>query len=129
MIRTLISGHLTSKTLHFQVLSRESYFGLKHFLFKIGEVDSDLCNCLEGSQTPQYILLQCPNYTDERKFMMDKIRARTDLRRSTDYEALLSHPLATRYVAEFILQTGLLGQFRHCNVEPEPEGEETTGQN
>jgi hypothetical protein len=45
-----------------------------------------------------------------------------------DYEALLSHPQATRYVAEFMLQTGLLGQFRHCEVEPEPpEDDETTG--
>ena len=27
----------------------------------------------------------------------------------------------TRYVAEFMLSTSLLGQFRHCNVEPEPD--------
>ncbi|KAJ5636976.1 hypothetical protein N7490_006855 [Penicillium lividum] len=73
------------------------------------------------------ILVQMRN---ERKVMIDKIRIRTDLGGSTDYEALLSHPLATRYVAEFILQIGLLGQFRHYNVELEPdEDEETTGQN
>lgn len=62
--------------------------------------------------------------------MMGKIRARTDLnqRGLIDYEALLSHPLATRYIAEFILQTGLLGQFRLYKVEPE-EDNETTGQN
>ncbi|KAJ5809029.1 uncharacterized protein N7503_001247 [Penicillium pulvis] len=51
-------------------------------------------------------------------------------RTPTSHEALLSHPRATRYVAEFMLQTGLLGQFRHCDVEPEPvEDDETTGQN
>ncbi|KAJ6084679.1 hypothetical protein N7486_011479 [Penicillium sp. IBT 16267x] len=111
---------------------RSMRIGLKHFLFKIGEADSDICNCLEGSQTPQHVLLQCPINTDERKVMMEKIRAWTDLRGSMDYEALLSHPQATRYVAEFMLQTGLLGQFRHCEVEPEPdpdEDDETTGQN
>ncbi|KAJ6102216.1 hypothetical protein N7486_004643 [Penicillium sp. IBT 16267x] len=62
--------------------------------------------------------------------MIEKIRARTDLGGSSmDYEALLSHPQATRYVADFMLQTGLLGQFRQCEVELEPlEDGETTGQ-
>ncbi|KAJ5552064.1 hypothetical protein N7513_000004, partial [Penicillium frequentans] len=98
----------------------------------IGEVESDFCSCEEGSQTPKHVLLRCPRFVDERKEMMEKIRARTDLRGNLmDYEALLSHPRATRYVAEFMLQTGLLGQFRHCEVEPEPdlEDDETTGQN
>ncbi|KAJ5533729.1 hypothetical protein N7494_010281 [Penicillium frequentans] len=87
--------------------------------------------CEEGSQTPRHVLLRCPRFVDERKEMMEKVRARTDLRGNLmDYEALLSHPRATRYVAEFMLQTGLLGQFRHCEVEPEPvEDDETTGQN
>ena len=45
---------------------------------------------------------------------------------STDYDAIVSHSQATRYVAEFMLQTGLQGQFRHIKVEPEPpeEGDE-----
>jgi hypothetical protein len=85
-----------------------------------------------GLTNTKAYLLRCPLYIDERKEMMEKIRARTDLRgNSTDYEALLSHPRATRYVAEFMLQTGLLGQFRHCEVKPEPilEDDEITGQN
>lgn len=52
--------------------------------------------------------------------MLDKIRARTDLGNSTDYDAMVSDSQATRYVAEFMLQTGLLGQFRHVELEPEP---------
>ncbi|KAJ5667630.1 hypothetical protein N7507_003494 [Penicillium longicatenatum] len=112
------------------VQMRSMRVALKHFLFKIGDAESDRCNCQEGSQTPKHVLLRCPLYVDERKEILDKIRARTDLRgNSTDYEALLSHPRATRYVAEFMLQTGLLGQFRCCDVEPEPEDDETTGQN
>ncbi|KAJ5667634.1 hypothetical protein N7507_003498 [Penicillium longicatenatum] len=109
------------------VQMRSMRIALKHFLFKIGEAESDLCGCHEGSQTPQHVLLQCPRYTDERKHMMEKIRARTDLR-GLDYEALLSHPRATRYVAEFMLQTGLLGQFCQCDVEPKPD-DDTTSQN
>ncbi|KAJ5901430.1 hypothetical protein N7504_007424 [Penicillium tannophilum] len=111
------------------VQMRSMRIALNHFLFKIGEVESDFCSCEEGSQTPKHVLLRCPRFVDERKEMLEKIRARTDLR-GLDYEALLSHPRATRYVAEFMLQTGLLGQFRQCDVEPEPvEDDETTGQN
>lgn len=55
--------------------------------------------------------------------MMEKI-ARTDLGRSTDYGEIMNHPQAMRYVAEFMLSTGLLGQFRHCEIEPEPAPEE-----
>ncbi|KAJ5809047.1 uncharacterized protein N7503_001265 [Penicillium pulvis] len=101
---------------------------LNHFLFKIGEVESDLCSCEEGSQTPRHVLLRCPRFVDERKEMLEKIQARTDLR-GLDYEALMSHPRATRYVAEFMIRIGLLGQFRHCEVklEPDPEDDETTG--
>jgi hypothetical protein len=48
----------------------------------------------------------------------------TDLRDSTDYDTIVSHLQATRYVAEFMLQTGLLGQFRHVEIEPELTGNE-----
>lgn len=91
------------------VQMRSMRIGLRHFLYKINEAESDRCDCEEGSQTPRHVLLQCPLYTDLRKALMQKIRARTDLwGNSMDYEAILSHPQATRYVAEFMLQTGLL---------------------
>jgi hypothetical protein len=82
-------------------------------------VESDECYCGEGSQTPRHILMQCPLYADLRQTFLDKIRM-TDLGDSTDYDAIVSHSQATRYVAEFMLQTGLLGQFRHVEMEPEP---------
>ena len=62
-------------------------------------------------------------YADLRKTILDKIRM-TDLGDSTDYDATVSHSQATRYVAEFMLQTGLLGQFQHVKIEPEPTGNE-----
>jgi hypothetical protein len=72
--------------------------------------------------------MQCPLYADLRQTFLDKIRM-TDLGDSTDYDAIVSHSQATRYVAEFMLQTGLLGQFRHVEIESEPlQGNETTGQ-
>jgi hypothetical protein len=58
------------------------------------------------------MLIQCLLYADLRKPFLDKIRM-TDLGDSTDYDAIVSHRQETRYVVEFILQTGLLGQLRH----------------
>jgi ribonuclease HI len=103
---------------------RSMRIALNHFLYKIKAVESDECYCSEGSQTPRHILMQCPLYADLRQTFLDKIRM-TDLGDSTDYDAIVSHSQATRYVAEFMLQTGLLGQFRHVEIEPEPpQGEE-----
>jgi ribonuclease HI len=103
---------------------RSMRIALNRFLFKIKAVESDECYCSEGSQTPRHILMQCPLYADLRQTFLDKIRM-TDLGDSTDYDAIVSHSQATRYVAEFMLQTGLLGQFRHVEIEPEsPQGEE-----
>ncbi|OOQ82700.1 reverse transcriptase [Penicillium brasilianum] len=102
---------------------RSMRIALNHFLFKIKAVESDQCYCGEGSQTPRHILMQCPLYADLRKTFLDKISL-TDLGNSTDYDAIVSHSQATRYVAEFMLQTGLLGQFRHVEIEPEPTGDE-----
>ncbi|OOQ82702.1 putative reverse transcriptase [Penicillium brasilianum] len=102
---------------------RSMRIALNHFLFKIKAVESDQCYCGEGSQTPRHILMQCPLYADLRKTFLEKISL-TDRGNSTDYDAIVSHSQATRYVAEFMLQTGLLGQFRHVEIEPELTGDE-----
>ncbi|PWY69025.1 hypothetical protein BO94DRAFT_590604 [Aspergillus sclerotioniger CBS 115572] len=39
----------------------------------------------------------------------------------TDYDTLISNPQAIRYVAEFMLQTGLLGQFSQVELDPDPD--------
>jgi hypothetical protein len=107
---------------------RSIRIALNHFLFKIKAVKSDQGYYKEGSQTPRHILIQCPLYANLRKTFLNKIRI-TDLEDSTDYNAIISHSQATHYVAEFMLQTGLLGQFRHVETEPEPpQGNETRSQ-
>jgi hypothetical protein len=59
-----------------------------------------------------------------RKTFLNKIRA-TNPRDSTDYNAIISYSQAIRCVAKFMLQTGLLGQLRHVEIEPEPpQGDE-----
>lgn len=51
---------------------------------------------------------------------MTKIAARTDVSMNASYDQLVSDPKAVRYIAEFMLKTGLLGQFREVQIDPEP---------
>jgi hypothetical protein len=83
---------------------RSMRIDLRHFLYKINNVESDECHCDEGSQTPRHTLLQCPLYTDLTKTLYAKISL-TDLEDTTDYDATMSHSQATRCFAEFMLQT------------------------
>jgi hypothetical protein len=39
------------------------------------------------------------------------------VRELTDYDTIVSDPLATRYVAQFMHRTGLLAQFQHADQE------------
>lgn len=49
--------------------------------------------------------------------MLNKIAAKTDLGYTADYYQILSNSQAIHYVADFMLRTGLLGQFRHVEYE------------
>lgn len=84
--------------------------GLKHFLFKIKLSDSDQCSCGQGSQTSRHILLQCPLFIEPRKVMLDNLEPK--IPGKMDYNGIVSHPQAMRYIAEFMHQAGLLSQFR-----------------
>lgn len=101
--------------------------GLRHFLYKINETISDRCSGGEGSQTLQYILLQCLLYIGLKKALMDNVRLKTNIV-GTNYKAIISYPLISRYITQFILQTSLLGQFHYCDLEKEPK-EVTTESN
>jgi Ribonuclease HI len=111
---------LTKPSASILIQMRSMRIGLGHFLYKIKERESDRCSCDQGSQTPRHVLLQCPLYTDLRRIILDKV-ARTDLGSTTDYDAIVSHPRAARYAAAMMHLTGLLGQFRHVEAEPESE--------
>jgi len=99
---------------------RTMRIGLRHFLFKIKAADTDKCSCGEGSQTPKHVLLQCPLYTDlRRQFWMRLDKDEVEV--ETDYDKIMQHPQATRYVAKFMQQTGLLQQFRCVELEDDDE--------
>lgn len=89
--------------------------GLNHYLFKIKQVDSDRCSYEEGSQTPKHVLLDCPKFSALRLEMWRKIERVKGLPRDFDrydYDQLVSEPRVVRLVANFVLATGLLQQFR-----------------
>ncbi|KAI9043098.1 uncharacterized protein KD926_004601 [Aspergillus affinis] len=56
--------------------------------------------------------------------MMDHLNQIEGLRgRIQDYDAVIAHPQAIRYVAEFMQQTGLLQQFRFAQLDEDDEEE------
>jgi ribonuclease HI len=94
---------------------RTGRIGLNHFLYKIGIKESDRCGCDEGSQTPRHILMACRLLSGLRQEMWRRID-KLGLERREDYDTLVNEPKAARYVADFMIKTGLLGQFQA--VEP-----------
>ena len=73
---------------------------LRHFLYKINEVESDKCHCGEGFPMPRHVLLQCETYGVLRKRLFDQLH-KAGLR-VLDYDTIVSDPLATRYVAKLM---------------------------
>jgi hypothetical protein len=77
-------------------------------------VDSDKCPCGEGSsQTPKHISLQCQTFGDLRKRLFDQLHREIGPFDTSNYDSIVSNPLAIRYVAKYMHQIGLLAQFHH----------------
>ncbi|KAI9040759.1 uncharacterized protein KD926_007702 [Aspergillus affinis] len=101
---------------------RTMRIGLRHSLFKIKQVDSDRCGCELGSQTPKHVLMECSLHLASRRIMMERLDSIEGLRgRIQDYDAVMNHPQAIRYVADFMQPTGLLQQFRFATFNDEDE--------
>ena len=75
------------------------------------------CPCGEGSQTPRHVLLQCETYGALRKRLLDQLHRAIGPFGMSNHDSIVSNPLATRYIAKFIHQTGLLAQFQHVEIE------------
>jgi len=103
---------------------RTMRIGLRHFLFKIKAVNSDKCSCGEGSQTPKHVVMQCSHHIELRKRLWRELDNIEGL--ETDYDKIVSHPQATRYVVNFMHRTGLLQQFQYVGLENDDD--EQTGQ-
>jgi hypothetical protein len=91
---------------------------LRDFLWKrrVPEVDDPGCDCGEGRQTVNHILLRCRTYNDIRRRIFGRGR-RIDLR------AILNKPKSVIKGIRFIEQTHLLRQFRSCDAAQRDEVE------
>ncbi|XMA13648.1 hypothetical protein WAI453_006439 [Rhynchosporium graminicola] len=90
---------------------RTEKIGLRDFLWKrrVPGVDDPGCDCGEGRQTVDHILLRCRKYNDVRRRVLGR-GGRIDLR------AILNEPKLVTKAIRFMEQTRLLGQFRSCDV-------------
>ncbi|OQE71313.1 hypothetical protein PENNAL_c0107G01286, partial [Penicillium nalgiovense] len=88
---------------------RTGRIGLGAYLSRINRRESARCDCDLGNQTVTHILLECPLYQDERDRMR---RALSDQKIALSREELLTRPEARTIVANFMIKTGLLGQFQ-----------------
>ena len=87
---------------------RTGRIGLNAYLHCINRRESARCDCDLGNQTVIHVLLECPLHQDER----DRMRsALSDQGIALHQDELLTRPEARTIVAEFMIKTGLLGQF------------------
>jgi hypothetical protein len=100
---------------------RTGRIGLNQYLYKIGIAESEDCTCGEGVQSPRHILLECRMLVSLRNEMWRKIEQKIK-RTRLDFDALISEPLISSYIADFMIQTGLLGQFQAVEALPEEGG-------
>ena len=69
---------------------------------------------------------RCPHYTKLRARLWAQLD-KYDV--ETDYDKIVSHPQATRYVVNFMHRTGLLQQFQFVGLEDDDDDDEQpTGQ-
>jgi hypothetical protein len=88
---------------------RTGRVGLNAYLARINRCESAQCDCELGNQTVSHVLLECPLHQDERDWMRNVLSEQgIALRR----DELLTRPEARTTVAEFMVKTGLLGQFQ-----------------
>ena len=65
----------------------------------------------------RHVLLQFETYGALRKRLFDQLHRAIGPFEMSNYDSIVSNPLATRYVAKFMHQTGLLARFQHAEQE------------
>ncbi|KAL9030968.1 MAG: hypothetical protein Q9196_000964 [Gyalolechia fulgens] len=91
---------------------RTGKIGLKHHLHRINAADSPLCTCGE-IQTVRHVLLVCADLANKRKEIFGP-------RMEQDLRVLLSDGNWAPKAAKFMIQTGLLQQYREVHLDDAP---------
>lgn len=92
---------------------RTGRIGLSAYLHRINRRESARCGCDLGNQTVIHVLLECPLHQDERDGMRSAL---SDQGIALHRDELLTRPEARTIVAEFMIKTGLLGQFQAVDL-------------
>lgn len=101
------------------IQARTGIIGLASYLYIINAADSLWCSCSPGAKVrldPKHVLLSCPRFAEQRAVLRaDLDRLGVAMRGSTN-DMLSSLPASVK-VAQFLFDTGLLGQFQHIDGE------------
>jgi hypothetical protein len=86
-------------------LLRTEVMGLNAWLANVIPGQSASCGCGAQRQTLSHLLTFCPNTTEARLSLIERTG-------STDLRAMLDNPERAQAAARWLLETGVLGQFR-----------------
>ncbi|KAJ5393043.1 hypothetical protein N7465_012017 [Penicillium sp. CMV-2018d] len=90
---------------------RTGIVGLAEYLYKIKRKDSPRCGCDLGNQSVRHVLLECPLLEEQRHAMINKL-FEEGVSTTLGEEGMLTKTKAAPIVAEFMIASGLLGQFQ-----------------
>lgn len=94
---------------------RTGRIGLNQYLSRINIRENARCEYELGNQTPRHVVTECPLLSELRADMWRTLRNRVS--RAIDFNDLLTEPKAAPALADFMIQTGLLGQFQAVDSE------------
>lgn len=99
---------------------RTEKIGLRAFLFdrRVPDTDNDKCECGRARQTARHLLHECRLYAKQRSRLWAAERRKVQGGVIT-HEDMLTTPRYASMAANFIWNTGLIGQFRALDEEQE----------
>ncbi|KAJ6094457.1 hypothetical protein N7467_001970, partial [Penicillium canescens] len=92
---------------------RTGRISLGTYLNRTNRRETARCGCDLGNQTVSHVLLECPLHQDERDWMRSALSNQGGAALHRD--KLLTRSEARTIVAEFMVETGLLGQFQEAD--------------
>ncbi|KAK8061817.1 hypothetical protein PG994_008183 [Apiospora phragmitis] len=93
--------------------ARTGRIGLRSFLFtcRVPDVPTPLCNCGEGRETAEHLILYCKDL-EERQEQLARQLAPSPLRTRRDLAALTAKKDTARVIAKWLLRTGRLPLYK-----------------
>jgi hypothetical protein len=107
---------------------RTGKVGLRAFLFRRGvpEVNTPLCRCGEGEETPTHLTLFCPEFSDEREYLQGALAPQA-LRTTRDFAGATADPASAPLVVRWLLATGRFPEYRLARRYAEMQDQEDKG--